>query len=605
MSKDQQQATRRQLLGGLGGIVAGLGGCVTDEQGKRNRNTSSERHAGLDVDTDRPPADRAQAAWAAAHQARADTPAAAATRLEAAVTIERAVREAAVVLPLYHGLTERFVRDRVDVPSKVVPGTAWDDYAETTAPDEELTVLIDPIFSLDPLDWTGPPAGPLAAVYETLTTVDRAGSPTDQLLAGTNADGRLTRRLELESGVRFHDDRPLRAADVVYSWRRAIEADPELAAPWPRGLGLAVEQTDDGGIVPDSLAASLRAVDDRAVELRLTEPNPDLRVTIAESEFAVLPEGLVGDVTGYEGEIEQERLAERGSVGTGPFAIEAADLDRELRLRRAETYRGPEPAVERLRWLFREGEPAWTAILEDRADVFEVPEIAYDRGALAVEQTDRGRRTGTYGPVDLLAEAVRYRARPTRTTVYLGANAAHVPPAVRRAIADVVNRERLLDLAGGRRAAAGTVAPPGLWPTADEGTDPHRRALSPDPYGRTERRPSAAGDRLAAAGIGPDSPAEYTLAVPDSEPFGRIAERLADRLEALGVELAIEAVSTIAIAERGEAGRIELWLAGLRWDDAALATELSRLVPENTDTDLPPEDADGLYLNWQTELDGR
>ncbi len=598
MSRDPP-TSRRQLLGLLG--AAGLAGCVTDApaDGAPDRTDTS-----LEIAPDRPPADRAQAAWEAAREARADTPAAAATRLEAAVTIERAVREAAVVLPLYHGLTERFVRDRVDVPSKVVPGAAWDDYAETTAPGDELTVLTDPIFSLDPLEWPGPPAGPLAAVYETLTAVDR-GTPTDRLLAGTDADGGLTRRLELESGVRFHDGRPLRAADVVYSWRRAIEADPELAAPWPRGLGLAVERTDDGGLVPESLAASLRAVDDRTVELRLTEPTPDLRVTIAESEFAVLPEGLVGDVTGYEGEIEQEQLAERGSVGTGPFAIEHADLDAEVRLRRAETYRGPEPAVDELRWLFREGEPAWTAILEDRADLFEVPEFAYDRGALAVERTDRGRRTGTYGPVDLLDEAVRYRARPTRTTVYLGANAARVPPAIRRAIAEVVDRERLLDLAGGRRAAAGTVAPPGLWPTADEGTDPYRRALSPDPYGRTERRPSAAGDRLAAAGIGPDSPAEYTLAVPDSEPFGRIAERLADRLEALGVELAIEAVSTIAIAERGEAGRIALWLAGLRWDDATLATELSRLVPENTDTDLLPEDADGLYLNWQTELDER
>jgi len=596
--------SRRQLLGLLG--AAGIAGCVTDAPADGAPDSTDTPP----VDPDRPPADRAQAAWEAAREARADTPAAAATRLEAAVTIEQAVREAAVVLPLYHGLIERFFRNRVDVPSTVVPGAAWDDYAETTAPGEELTVLTDPVFSLDPLEWVGPPAGPLAAVYETLTAVDRTGSPTDWLLAGTDADGGLTRQLELESGVRFHDGRPLRAADVVYSWRRAIEADPELAAPWPRGLGLAVERTDDGGLVPESLAASLRAVDDRTVELRLTEPTPDLRVTIAESDFAVLPEGLVGDVTGYEGEIEQERLAERGSVGTGPFAIESADLDAEIRLRRAETYHGPEPAIDELRWLFREGEPAWTAILEDRADVFEVPEFAYDREALTVERTDRGRQTGMYGPVDLLGEAVRYRARPTRTTIYLGANAARVPPVVRRAIADILDRERILELVGGRRVSAGTVAPPGLWPAGRDGrTGPYQRALATDPHGRTERRQEMARERLAAAGVGPDAPVAHTLTIPESEPLNRIASRiaewLADQLEMLGVELAIEAVSTLSLIERGEAGGIELWLAGLRWDDAALATELSRLVPENTDTDLLPEDVDGLYLNWQTELDER
>lgn len=599
-------ASRRRLLAALGAGAAGLAGCVTDEQARRDPETEGSPPE-LEIDPDLPPADRAQAAWTAAREARADARAAAATRLETSVTIEQAVREAAVVVPLYHGLAERFWRDRVEIPDGVVPGTGWYNYTGTTAPGDRLTILTEPVYSLDPIEWAGPPTGPLAAVYETLTAVE-GGTPSNRLLAeAEQADGGLTRRLELRSDVTFHDGRPLRAADVVYSWRRAIEADPELAAPWPRGLGLAVEQTSEGELVPESLAENLRAVDERTVELRLTEPNPGLRGTIAESDFAVLPEGLVGDVTGYEGRIEQEQLAETGSVGTGPFAFENVELGEKIRLRRAEQYRGPAPAVERLRWLVREGDAAWSAVLEDRAEVFEVPEYAYDPGAIAAETTDRGRRSGTYGPVDLLGEAVRYRARPTRTTVYLGANAARVPPAVRQAIAEVLNRERLLELAGGRRVPAGTVAPPGLWPAASDqgGEDPYRRALAPDPYGRAETGRAAARERLTGAGIDCDSPVAYTLTVPERGALQSIAESLAERLEGLGVELAIESVSTFSIAERGETGRLELWLAGLRWADTNLATELSQLVPENTNTARMPERAGGLYLNWQTELDGR
>ncbi len=599
-------ASRRRLLAALGAGAAGLAGCVTDEARRGDPETEGSP-PGLEIESDLPPADRAQAAWEIARGARADTRAAAATRLEAYVTIEQAVREAAVVVPLYHDLAERFWRDRVEIPDGVVPGTGWYNHTGTTAPGEELTILTGPFFSLDPIEWPGPPTGPLAAVYETLTAVE-GGTPTNRLLAGTKrADGGLTCRLELRSDVTFHDGRPLRAADVVYSWRRAIEADPKLAAPWPRGLGLTVERTAEGELVPESLAESLRAVDGLTVELWLAEQNPDLLGTIAESDFAVLPAGLVGDVTGYEGRIEQEQLAENGSVGTGPFAIEAVDLDAEIRLQRAAEYRGPTPAPERLRWLLREGDAAWTAVLNGRADVFDLPDFAYDRGALAAETTDRGRRSGTYGPVDLLASAVRYRAQPTRTTVYLGANAARVSPAVRQAIAELLNREQLLKLAGGRRVPAGTVAPPGLWPTPSDldGDDPYQRALATDPYGRGETRRAAARERLTTAGIGPDSPVTYTLTVPETEPLQSIAESLAERLEELGVELAIESVSTLSIIDRGEAGRLELWLAGLRWDDAALATDLSRLAPENTNTRKIPERADGLYLNWQTELDGR
>ena len=598
-------ASRRRLLVALGAGAAGLAGCVTDKQAKQDPETGGAPPE-LEIDADLPPADRAQAAWTAAREAKADTQEATATRLEASVTIEQAVREAAVVVPLYRDLAERFWRDRVEIPDGVVPGTGWYNHTGTTAPGEELTILTGPFFSLDPIEWAGPPTGPLAAVYETLTAVE--GRTPNQLLAeAERADDGLTRRLELRSNVAFHNGRPLRAADVVYSWRRAIEADPELAAPWPRGLGLAVERTSERELVAESLTENLRAVDERTVELRLTEQNPDLLGTIAESDFAVLPEGLVGDVTGYEGRIEQEQLAETGSVGTGPFAIEAVDLDGEIRLRRADQYHGPTPTVERLRWLVREGDAAWTAVLDGRADIFDLPDFAYDRGVLAAETTDRGRRSGTYGPVDLLGEPVRYRAQPTRTTVYLGANAARVSPAVRQAIAELLDREQLIELAGGRRVPAGTVAPPRLWPTASDrdGDGPYRRALATDPYGRGEARRAAARERLRSAGIGPDSSVAYTLTVPESEPLQSIAESLAERLKELGVELAIESVSTLSITDHGEAGRLELWLAGLWWADTALATELSRLAPENTNTRKMPERADGLYLNWQTELDSR
>ncbi|ERG89219.1 MAG: bacterial extracellular solute-binding protein [halophilic archaeon J07HX5] len=168
----------------------------------------------------------------------------------------------------------------------------------------------------------------------------------------------------------------------------------------------------------------------------------------------------------------------------------------------------------------------------------------------------------------------------------------------------MIDRAELVRLVGNRRTPASSVTPPTLWPTTDprEGrADPYQQVLAGDPYGRTTSRATAAADRLAAAGISATSPVSHTLTVYDSKPLQLLAEHLADRLEPLGVELSIEEVSTFSLFERGETGRLELWLAGLRWPPA-IGAELRRVVPTHTNTDRMPETLDGLYLNWQTTL---
>ena len=613
--------SRRGLLGliGAGATGSALAGCLEREPEPETDPVSSQPgSAPASTDQDpigdpaAPPADRAQAAWETVRETVTRTSDEAANRRIAAyVAIERAVREAAVVVPLYHGLTERYWYDRVQIPAGVVPGAGWYQHTQTAVEGQDkLTIVHPPVGSLDPLDWRGPPSGPLAGVYETLTAVPNGSAgtpePRSRLLEGYRvADDGRTWRLTLAPDRRFQDGRSLTAADVVYSWRRAVEDDPDLIEPWPAGLGVRADRDDDGNLIPESLTQGIRAADDRTVELRLTDPNPDVLATVAQSAFAVLPAGLVDDTTGYDGAVSQDALAAGEGIGTGPLEFEAVDLSRGVRVTRAEHARESAPRVDRIHWQFETSESAWTKILDGTADLFTLPAFARDATALAVESDDRGRRTGSYGPVDLLAEPVQYRAVPAPTTVYLGANAAGVPPAVRRAIAELLDRAALVELVAGGRVPAGSFTPPGVWPADSHGgRDAYARVLADDPYGRTDRRVTAATDRLAAAGISRETPVSLTLGLYRQPALRRLAERLdgllADR--SIGIELTVEETSALELFDRAEAGNLDLWLAGRRWEQTAVGPGLARLVPTNTNTDRMPDTAAGLPLDWHTEL---
>lgn len=161
----------------------------------------------------------------------------------------------------------------------------------------------EPITPIDPLTATTPFAAMLAgAVYDGLYAVADDGSIVPALAEGAPAvEGDLA-RVRLRPGIVRHDRRPLRAADVVASLRRAAAS--------PRAAWLFGALAARGG------APDLRAVDDTTIELRLARPGLDVARILAAAPLAI----VIGDPA-------------RRAIGTGAFAARpAADGTGELRL---------------------------------------------------------------------------------------------------------------------------------------------------------------------------------------------------------------------------------------------------------------------------------
>jgi len=117
-------------------------------------------------------------------------------------------------------------------------------------------------------------------LYETLLAVDCTGALRPRLASGWTAeDGGRAWRLTLRDGAAFWDGTPVRAADVIASWRTAPPGDggasaDALAAPGRRELSAAV-------------GASAEVVDDRTLRIRLDRPSADPPAWLADPALAV------------------------------------------------------------------------------------------------------------------------------------------------------------------------------------------------------------------------------------------------------------------------------------------------------------------------------
>ncbi len=135
-------------------------------------------------------------------------------------------------------------------------------------------------------------------IWDTLYGADATLTPQPQMVASdeVSPDG-LTWRFELREGLRFHDGTPVRAADCVASIGR-----------WSarRSIGQKLK----------SLTATMRALDERRLEIALKAPFPLMRRALGMDTCFMMPERIA----------RTDPFTQIGEyVGSGPYSFAASE----------------------------------------------------------------------------------------------------------------------------------------------------------------------------------------------------------------------------------------------------------------------------------------
>ncbi|UPV74062.1 ABC transporter substrate-binding protein [Halorussus limi] len=418
------------------------------------------------------------------------------------------------------------------------------------------------------------------------------GDPDPELLLADDhrvSDDGTVHTFELDPEATFSDGRPVRAADVVYSFERIAASDNSTSASALLDV-LGVEhdtrtvETEDGTAEEyDPGTLGVEALDDRTVEIRLSEPFHAALGVLAYPSFSIVPEGVVGDVPGYDGEMSQDEFATSNPIGAGPFTLKKWEKDVEYAVSARDDYRGDGPYVAGIHWrVTSDPAAAYTYATNENADAFWVPSGKFDPSLVSIETTDeQGRKVGTYGPLPENGKTVQYRQVPLAWTYYLGFNTEQVEKPVRQAIAYVLNQQtQIEEVHAGRGSRAAHITPPGIYLG---GNSAYRDHAENYPYGLAESQFEAASDVLSKAGYGPDDPASVRLTVYEASAWKETATLLRDKLARVGVDMTVEQAPFASIAERGRNGELDVFSYGWTMDYPSPDSFLKILYPPSSD----------------------
>lgn len=366
--------------------------------------------------------------------------------------------------------------------------------------------------SLDPAYSTDVPTGEVVALlFDNLTQFAPDGSLVPGLARRWVVDSTGSRyTFHLRSDARFHDGRPVRAADVKASFERALSPRALGGRPWPL-FPIAGARTYNRGEAAE--VSGIVVPDDSTVVISLEEP-----LNIFPKLVAMPATGIVPTPTPED--FDQE------PVGSGPWKFVSWSHDDAIVLVRNDDWWGGPPKSDSLRIRI---------IPEPLTQAAE-----YERGGLTVVEIPFGEthRWEMNRPAELLR-------RPTIRDLYIAINTKRGPLSdvrVRRALNHAVNVPALLDrVMAGRGALARGVIPPGI-----EGYDSNRARYDYDPA-RAKKLLAEAGH---ATGL------SLKLWRSQRAELARIAQAVQQDLTQVGVTVEIiqrDASSARAAVRKGEA----------------------------------------------------
>jgi ABC-type transport system substrate-binding protein len=382
--------------------------------------------------------------------------------------------------------------------------------------------LQDGVRSLDPAIGYDVPSWAVAhLLYNTLVTYDRLGQVVGDLATHWRVDATgLVYDFVLPPGLTFHDGRPCRARDVVYSFQRLF--DPATRSPgaafYTDILGaserLAGQVTTPLGIV---------AIQPDQLRITLKRANPIFLQLLAMPFVSVVPEGVAG-----------AQLARR-PIGTGPFRFEKWVVGQRVIVRRRA--RQHERAA-----YFLDG-VSFELGLNESLEV-----LKFEKGELDLIGALRGVSSADF--VRLKDDARFGKRMVTGTHAafhYVTINCEVAPfdrPLVRQAVAQAIDKRKLIRLINGRGVVAQGILPPTL-----PGFDPSLRGWA--------YSPAAAREALAKAGLSQGFDTTYYCTTNDTQ--RRIAQAISQDLAAIGIRVRIKSLALPTYLEaKSTRGRVPI-----------------------------------------------
>jgi ABC-type transport system substrate-binding protein len=473
-----------------------------------------------------------------------------------------------------------------------------------------LQLIAGTLTTFDPVQNTDAESGKIIRqLYEGVTKYpDGQPKPTNQLAESIDvSDDFLTYTIKLQEGVTFHNGKELKAADLAYSWERLAQSENSNRAYFILdSLGVAAENqsgdeyTGEGSYAPGSMAVD--ATGDYTLEVTLRRAFHASLEMMAYSSFAATPEGIVGDIEGYEGEMSQSKFATENPIGTGPFQFVEWKEGDTAEIEAYGDYREDGlPYLDGIQYqILEEDNAVYTYSTNKNSDFLGIPTSKYDKGKVQVEQeTDDGKKLGFYGPLNsgkASGETVRYTQAPTLLTYYIAFNAKQAPKPVRQAAAYVLNREEVNKSVFKERFQPGyNLTPPGIYPG---GATAYSDAVENEyPYGVGETQIDNAKQVMEDAGYGPDNKFDLTINAYKSGAFKQLAQGLRDKLSAAHVNVSVEPTDFSTIIEKGNNGNLQCYTLGWIADWPAPDNFLQLMAPSLTDVDELGSSATS-YTNW-------
>jgi peptide/nickel transport system substrate-binding protein len=384
-------------------------------------------------------------------------------------------------------------------------------------------------------------------IYDPLVRKDDHFNLQPWLATSWDRPDALTWVFHLRSGVRFHDGKPLRAADVAWSIRSMTD-----------GTIL----TGKGDAFKD--VASVSVSDPLTLVLHLSKPNQSLLFNLSDGLFGVVENGSGRD----------EGLH---PVGTGPFRFVGQVQDKEVVVERNAGYWAGSPKIERVRF---------EVVPDDITTALEMK-----KGSADVESN-----VLTMDMVHSLSEQpnLRVETGPGARVDYANFNVTD--PAlrdarVRQAIACAIDKPALIAaLWRGRARPAETLLPGEHWAAAANGDLPQY----PHDVARAKQL-------LDAAGLKPDKDGirlRFTLKTSTDETTRLEAQAIQAELREAGIALTLRSAEFGTFYSDITKGAFQMYM--LRWIGSNEDPDIFRYG--YTTESFPPKGANrGRYSNAKVD----